>query len=49
MNIRVLDEPDAQLYQKLRLSALKINPEAFGSMYEREVKFSPETVVERLK
>jgi ribosomal protein S18 acetylase RimI-like enzyme len=49
MNIRVLDEPDARLYQELRLSALKINPEAFGSTYEREVKFSLETVVERMK
>jgi len=49
MNICVLDESDAQLYQELRLSALKINPEAFGSTYEREVKFSLESVVERLK
>ncbi|WP_373229641.1 N-acetyltransferase family protein [Cohnella sp.] len=49
MNIRVLDEHDARLYQELRLSALKINPEAFGSTYEREVKFSLETVVERMK
>lgn len=49
MSIRVLHEPDAQSYQELRLSALKINSEAFGSTYEREVKFSPETVVERLK
>lgn len=49
MNIRVLDEPDARAYQELRLSALKINPEAFGSTYEREVKFTLETVVERMK
>jgi predicted N-acetyltransferase YhbS len=49
MTIRVLNESDAQLYQELRLSALKINPEAFGSTYEREVIFSLETVVERLK
>lgn len=49
MNIRVLIESDAQLYQELRLSALKINPEAFGSTYQREEKFSLETVVERLK
>jgi ribosomal protein S18 acetylase RimI-like enzyme len=49
MNIRILNESDARLYQELRLSALKINPEAFGSTYEREVKFSLETVVERLK
>jgi ribosomal protein S18 acetylase RimI-like enzyme len=33
----------------VRLSALKNNPEAFGSTYEREVKFSLETVLERMK
>jgi RimJ/RimL family protein N-acetyltransferase len=49
MTIRILNESDAQMYQELRLSALKINPEAFGSTYEREVKFALETVVERLK
>lgn len=49
MIIRILDEPDARLYQELRLSALKSNPEAFGSTYEREVKFSLETVIERMK
>ena len=49
MNIRVLDESDARLYQQLRLSALRINPDAFGSTYEREVKFSLETVIERMK
>jgi RimJ/RimL family protein N-acetyltransferase len=49
MNIRILNESDAQLYQELRLSALKINQEAFGSTYEREVKFTLETVEERLK
>lgn len=49
MSIRILNEFDAQLYQELRLSALKINPEAFGSTYEREAKFTLETVVERLK
>ena len=49
MKIRTLNESDAQLYQEVRLSALKINPEAFGSTYEREVEFSQETVAERLK
>ena len=49
MNIRVLHESDAQLYQELRLSALKTTPEEFGSTYEREVKFSLDTVIERLK
>lgn len=49
MNIRTLNESDAPLYQNLRLSALKINPEAFGSTYEREVKFPLKTIEERLK
>lgn len=49
MNIRILNESDAQLYQDLRLSALKINPEAFGSTYEREANFTLETVKERIK
>jgi RimJ/RimL family protein N-acetyltransferase len=49
MKIRVINESDAQLYQDLRLSALKINPEAFGSTYEKEVKFTLGTVKERLQ
>ncbi|NRD80113.1 GNAT family N-acetyltransferase [Bacillus sp. BRMEA1] len=49
MNIRILNESDTQVYQELRLKALKVNPEAFGSTYEREAKFSVETVAERLK
>lgn len=49
MNIRILNEVDAHIYQELRLNALKTNPEAFGSTYEREVQFSIETVIERIK
>lgn len=49
MNIRILNESDAQEYQRLRLTALKINSEVFGSTYEREVSFSLDTVKERLK
>jgi len=49
MNIRILNESDAELYQEVRLQALKMNPEAFGSTYERETKFTLETVVERIK
>ncbi|UKS29376.1 GNAT family N-acetyltransferase [Paenibacillus sp. HWE-109] len=49
MHIRILHERDAQLYQELRLSSLKVSPDAFGSTYEREVEFSLETVAERLK
>ncbi len=49
MNIRILNESDAKMYQELRLRALKVNPEAFSSTYEREIKFTTETVVERLR
>jgi RimJ/RimL family protein N-acetyltransferase len=49
MNIRILQESDAESYQKLRLDSLKVNPDAFGSTYERESKFSRETFEERLK
>lgn len=49
MKIRILNASDAQVYQEVRLSALKINPEAFGSTYEREAEFSPELVAERLE
>lgn len=49
MNIRVLQESDAQAYQELRLIGLRTNPEAFGSTYEREAKFTLETVMERVK
>jgi len=49
MEIRILNKSDAQLYQEVRLSALQINPEAFGSTYEREVNFSLDTVAERLE
>ena len=49
MNIRILEESDAHLYQKVRLDALKMNPDAFGSTYEREVGYSLEMVKERIK
>ncbi|MGM7683006.1 GNAT family N-acetyltransferase [Cytobacillus sp. Hm23] len=49
MNIRILAESDAPIYQEFRLKALQTNPEAFGSTYEREVQFSIDTVVERIK
>ncbi|BFT72232.1 GNAT family N-acetyltransferase [Paenibacillus sp. P36] len=49
MNIRVLEEFDAKLYQELRLKALKLSPEAFGSTYEREVQLTLDTFVERIK
>lgn len=49
MNIRILNESNAQQYQELRLIGLKTNPEAFGSTYERESKFSLETVIDRIR
>ncbi|KGA95864.1 GNAT family acetyltransferase [Alkalihalobacillus alcalophilus ATCC 27647 = CGMCC 1.3604] len=49
MNIRILNEMDAQLYQELRLKALLINPEEFGSTYEREKEFKIELIEKRLK
>ncbi|MFC5452869.1 GNAT family N-acetyltransferase [Paenibacillus aestuarii] len=49
MNYRVLEEADAAAYRQVRLSALQINPEAFGSTYEREFQFTLEMVMERIK
>ncbi|NMO98189.1 GNAT family N-acetyltransferase [Paenibacillus lemnae] len=49
MNIKILKESDAKQYQELRLNGLKTNPEAFGSTYERESKFSLETVIDRIR
>ena len=48
MGIRMLKEIDAQIYQEVRLNALKTDPEAFGSTYEREVEFSLEQVASRI-
>jgi ribosomal protein S18 acetylase RimI-like enzyme len=49
MYIRVLEKEDAALYQELRLMGLQQCPEAFGSDYDREARFSKETVIERLQ
>ncbi|WP_027086145.1 GNAT family N-acetyltransferase [Cohnella panacarvi] len=49
MNIRILDESDARQYQELRLCALLANPEAFGSTYERESRFTVEFIIDRIK
>lgn len=48
LNIRALDESDAEAYQELRLRALTLSPAAFGSTYEREAAFSMDTVRERI-
>lgn len=47
--IKILHESDAQQYQDLRLSGLLLNPEAFGSTYERESSFSLDTVKDRIR
>ncbi|WPK10428.1 GNAT family N-acetyltransferase [Lysinibacillus louembei] len=49
ITIVVLNEADAKMYREIRLNALKINPEAFGSTYEREAAFPIATFEERLK
>ncbi|QCR31036.1 GNAT family N-acetyltransferase [Lysinibacillus sp. SGAir0095] len=49
MNIRILNEADAQIYQSLRLRGLQTDPESFGSTYEREVNFPIEAVEERIR
>ncbi|WP_178024123.1 GNAT family N-acetyltransferase [uncultured Paenibacillus sp.] len=49
MKLRLLEERDAAAYQSLRLRGLQVNPEAFGSFYEREAAFAIETVADRIK
>jgi hypothetical protein len=49
VKVIVLQELDAIAYQKVRLEGLRNDPSAFGSTYDREVKFSLETVAERIK
>lgn len=48
METRKLNETDAKKYQEIRLNALKTDPEAFGSTYEREVEFTLEQVASRI-
>lgn len=49
MEIRLLKEADAVIYQNLRLRGLREDPGAFGSTYEREAAFSTETVADRIQ
>lgn len=49
MEIRVLDENDAQTYRELRLEALQSEPLAFGSAYEDSVSWALERWQERIK
>jgi len=48
MEIRVLEAQDAAIYQTLRLEALRVNPEAFGSTYEREAAYPLDAVAGRI-
>ncbi|WP_445491252.1 GNAT family N-acetyltransferase [Niallia sp. 03133] len=48
MNIAILEAKDAEIYRMIRLEALKTNPEAFGSSYEEESKYSLEKFETRL-
>ncbi|MGD6817901.1 GNAT family N-acetyltransferase [Metabacillus sp. 84] len=49
MEIRILDVNDAFVFQTLRLKGLITEPEAFGSTFDREERYSLETVARRLK
>ncbi|MEK0316802.1 GNAT family N-acetyltransferase [Cohnella sp. 56] len=49
MHIRVLEEADADAYRRIRLNALQHDPDAYGSTYERESQFPPETFAARVK
>lgn len=49
MQIRVLDSNDAVNYKKIRLEALKMNPESFSSSYEEEKDYPLERYESRLK
>lgn len=49
MNIRQLTEQDAELYRSIRLSALLLSPEPFGSSYTEEVELPLEEFMIRLR
>lgn len=46
--IRTLEASDAQAYRDLRLEALSLSPEAFGSSYEEEASLPIETFRARI-
>ncbi|MBD2862805.1 GNAT family N-acetyltransferase [Paenibacillus oceani] len=48
MNIRLLNDSDAQVYREVRLRALKNDPDAFGSTYEQEETKPLEHIIERI-
>lgn len=47
--IRNIDPADAEVYWNLRLEALKMNPEAFGTSYEEAVQVSLSDVVKQIQ
>lgn len=49
MDIRILTEEDATIFQALRLRALHDNPEAFGSTYEESKDRPLTSVAERIR
>ncbi|MDQ0199593.1 GNAT family N-acetyltransferase [Neobacillus ginsengisoli] len=49
MDIRLLNQEDAKEYRKIRLEALKNNPEAFSSSFEEEKEFPVENYESRLQ
>jgi ribosomal protein S18 acetylase RimI-like enzyme len=46
-NIRRLDASDLPLFRPLRLDALRLHPEAFGSSFEEESQDPPQELVRR--
>ena len=48
MQIRSLGEVEAALYRKIRLNALKNDPDVFGSSYEKEASLPLETFKAKL-
>ena len=49
MNIRLLDDVDAQVYREVRLRALKNDPDSFGSTYEQEATRTVGDFIERIR
>ena len=48
MEIKIIEKNDWFSYQKLRLTALKVAHELFGSTYEREIQFTKHQIIERI-